>query len=186
MEYAFKNSPEEKVKKIVLNLTGFDLYFDGAKYTVSYSDINGVWLNKPGGLCTPSEYSCTLNINDRKPIYISSKNYDDEGNVIEQPNHYNSFVRVLHHHLQSKSRAQYRFGVQPRQYALRVLTIIGILTGFGASYLYLNINKYILALPAVLSIFVAVCGLKFCISNYPKDYKPENIPLKLLPSPITS
>ncbi|ELR72194.1 hypothetical protein C900_01748 [Fulvivirga imtechensis AK7] len=184
MEYSFRNSPNEKVKKVFLNQTGLDLYVDGAKYVIPYCDINGVWLQRPGGICTPRAYSCTLNINDKKPVFISSKNYDEAGDLVEQSNHYNSFVRVLHHHLQKQGRAQYKFGVQPLQYALRVVAIIAILGGFTLSYLYLNINQYLLAVPALLSLFVAVCGLNFCIANFPKGYRPENIPLQLLPSQI--
>lgn len=183
MEYSFRNAAGESEKKIVLNLTGIELYFEGAKYAIPYNDINGVWLNKPSGICTCRAYSCTLNIKNKKPLFISSKNYDAAGNIVEQSNQYNSFVRVLHHHLQSKSAARYRFGVQPTQYVLRVLAIIGILAAFLFSSLYLNISQYILAVPVALSLFVAVCGVNFCIANYPKNYTPENIPLKLLPCP---
>lgn len=186
MEYSFRNSPHEKAKRAVLNLTTIDLYYDEAKYTIPYKDINGVWLNKPGGICTCRAYSCTLNIKDKKPLFISSKNYDEKGNTLEQSNHYNSFVRVLHHHLQTKSKAEYKFGVQPMQYLLRVCMVIAILAGFILSSLYLNINQYLLIGTALVSLFGTVCGVNFCITNFPKGYTPENIPLKLLPRQISN
>ncbi|MEQ8926458.1 MAG: hypothetical protein RLO81_11630, partial [Fulvivirga sp.] len=180
MEYTFKNSPKDHLRTIFLRDTSLIISFDGAKYEYPYKDISNVWLNNPGGFCSPGEFSCTLNIIDQKPIYISSKNYNEKGEVIEQSNFYNSFVRVIHMHLGTNTSASFKFGTQPKAYITRVAIILMILAGCISSILYTDINPIILILPSVVGIFVTVCGLKFCITRFPKGYNPRNIPLNLL------
>ncbi|QSE97912.1 hypothetical protein [Fulvivirga lutea] len=182
MEYTFKNSPEDYLRTIVLKEKSLTLNFEGSTYEYPYNKITKVWLNNPGGFCSPGEFSCTLNIIDKKPVYISSKNYNDKNEEIEQSNFYNSFVRVLHMHLGVNTTASFKFGTQPTAYIARVAIILAILTGCVASILLTNVNPFILILPSALGIFVSVCGLKFCITRFPKGYNPNNIPLNLLPS----
>ncbi|HNP18855.1 MAG TPA: hypothetical protein PKL31_10505 [Fulvivirga sp.] len=182
MEYVFKNSPKDKLRKIVLTDDGFNLIMDGATYPYKYSSVNQVWLNSPGGFCSPGEYSCTLNIVDQKPLYISSKNYSDSKKLIDQFNHYNSFIRVLHLHLKNNKAAQFKFGTTPFKYLTRIMVIIGILTACVLSIMLLEANPLVFIVPSGLAIFVSVCGMKFCINRFPKVYNPENIPLTLLPA----
>lgn len=183
MEYTFKNSAAEKEKRIFLHHTGIDLYHDGAKYTVPYSNINSIWLNKPGGLLNLGEFSCTININDQKPIYIADKNYDAYGFIKHQPNNYNSFIRVLHHHLQDKSNVKYKFGSKPLQYVLRLIIITAIVFTCFLPYGFLDVNQYTLIIPILVAFTVGAFSLKFLLNEYPKCYMPDSIPLNLLPSP---
>ena len=182
MEYTFRNSPKDDLKTIFLRDSSLVLKFDGSTYEYPYSEIEKVWLNSPGGFCSPGEFSCTLNIVDKKPVYISSKNYNQNGTEINQSNFYNSFIRVLHMHLDGQTKADYKFGTTPVAYLGRVAIILIILTGCITSILYTSINPFVLAIPSAIGIFVAVCGAKFCISRFPKGYNPKDIPLEVLPA----
>ncbi len=181
MEYNFKITESGSERSIILKNDMLHYVVDNAIYEVPYNIINAVWLNKPGGICTPNHYSCTLNIEDDKPIFISSRNWDENKREMHQQNHYNSFVRVLHVHLKEKSKAKYGFGVKPKYYALRVIAIITIIA--IASYVALTFKDswYILVAPVAVSIFVLTCGLNFCVKNFPSKYKPDQIPMRLLP-----
>ncbi|MTI22881.1 hypothetical protein E1176_17750 [Fulvivirga sp. RKSG066] len=182
MEYSFKINESGKERTLILKNEMIIYVLDDAIYEVPYKNITAVWLNKPGGFCTPSSYSCTLNIKDDKPIFITSKNWDLDQREILQQNHYNSFVRVLHMHLKEKSKATYGFGVKPQYYMLRVAAIITILT--LATYLSVNyqLNNFLLAIPVAISLFVLTCGLNFCVKNFPSSYRPDHIPITLLPA----
>ncbi len=181
MEYTFRISADSPEVMMVLTENEIQLKTEGAVYRHPYSSVQKVWLNNPGGFCSPGEFSCTLNIVDKKPIYIASKNYDKQGHLINQANHYNTFVRVLHMHVKSNAKAKFRFGATPVKYAMRIATIISILATCLASSLLIDANPLIFIMPSAAAIFVTVCGLRFCITRFPKGYNPDDIPLNLLP-----
>jgi hypothetical protein len=181
MEYSFKNSPKNSLSKITLGEKGFQLVINKDIYNYQYTDISKVWLNNPGGFCSPGEFSCTLNIKEKKPIYISSKNYTDNGDIIGQANHYNSFIRILHRYIGSNQSAEFKFGSTPFKYFGRIALIIGILTSCILSTSLIDTNPLYFIIPSAMGIFVSVCGMKFCITRFPKGYNPNEIPLNLLP-----
>lgn len=181
MEYTFRNDPKDHLKTIFLSDKSLILKFDGSQYEYPYNQITKVWLNNPGGFCSPGEFSCTLNIVDKKAVYISSKNYEENGREIEQSNFYNSFVRVLHIHLDGNTSTDYKFGSEPKAYLGRITIILCILAGCIASISFTTINPLILIAPSIIGILVTICGLKFCITRFPKGYNPKDIPLNLLP-----
>lgn len=182
MEYSFKNSPKDHLSKMALGENGFRIVIDGATYNYKYSEVTRVWLNNPEGFFTPGEFSCTVNIVDKKPIYITSKNFDQNGLFVEQSNHYNSFVRVLHMHVKSNKAAEFKFGSTPTKYLMRMAIIALILTSCIVSIMTFNSNPLFFIIPSVFGIFVSIYGLRFCITRFPKGYNPNDIPLELLPS----
>ncbi len=182
MEYNFKIEEDSTERSIILKNDMLIYVVDNAIYDIPYKDITYVWLNRPGGLCTPNIYSCTLHFKQEKPLFISSKNWTKDKQEIHQENHYNSFVRVLHMHLVEKSGAKYSFGVKPKKYLTKIATIITILSLAGFLTMTFDLKSYLLAIPAAISIFVITCGLNFCLKNFPSRYKPDAIPLNLLPS----
>jgi hypothetical protein len=182
MDYAFKNSPKDHLTQMVLGENGFKIILDGATYNYKYSDVTRVWLNNPEGFIAPGEYSCTINIVDKKPIYITSKNFDQNGLFIEQSHHYNTFVRVLHMHIKSNKAAEFKFGTTPAKYFRRVAIIALILTACVASIITFKSNPFYFIVPSVFGVFVTIYGLQFCITRFPKVYNPDNIPLELLPA----
>lgn len=181
MEYYFKNSITDKPKKLVLTDSGINLYLDDACYQYDYRDIVGVWLNKPGGIFDQKFFSCTLNIADRKPLFISSLNFDQDDELINQDNHYNSFIRVMHLHLKEKSKAKYHLGVPPLNYSLRIILAILVLAVCLAAYFHVDLSTVALGAVGFLVLATGVAGLQFGISKFPKFYNPDNIPLELLP-----
>lgn len=182
MEYNFKIEESGSERSIILKNDMLIYVVDNAIYDIPYKDITSVWLNKPGGICTPNIYSCTLQFKQEKPLFISSKNWTADKKEIHQENHYNSFIRVLHMHLLQKSGAQFSFGVKPQKYLTKVATIILILATSAFLTINFDLKNYLLAIPAMVSVFVITCGLNFCLKNFPSRYKPEAIPLNLLPS----
>jgi len=181
MDYTFKINEEDKERRLILKDEFMIYAIDGSVYEIPYNRISAVWLNKPGGICTPNHYSCTLNIDDDKPVFISSRNWGENGREIIQQNHYNSFIRVLHLHLKEKSKAQYGFGVKPKPYFMRVGAIVTILSLSVLFAIIFNLNNVLIAIPAVISVSVLTCGLNFCLKNFPSTYKPDCIPFALLP-----
>ncbi|MEO0555720.1 MAG: hypothetical protein AAF149_21120 [Bacteroidota bacterium] len=182
MDYSFRSSATESERKILLTTNALHLYVDGAKYSTPYEKVVGVWLSTPSGFLAGNTYACTLNIEDAKPIYISIKNYDDAGKLIEQANHYNSFIRVLHLHLCKKSKAHYFFGVKPASYAAKLIVLLAVVMTCVTSYFVFNLSG-LLILPVGVALMVsAYTLLSFGIKSFPKLYDPDEIPLRLLPN----
>lgn len=182
MEYNFRVDENGSERTVILKNDMLIYIEKNAIHDISYKDITNVWLNKPGGLCTPNIYSCTLHFKHDKPLFISSKNWRDDKMEIRQENHYNSFIRVLHMHLREKSSAKYSLGVKPKKYLTKVATIILILALAATVSITFQLNNYLLAIPVLISVFVVTCGLNFCLKNYPSKYTPDHIPLSLLPT----
>lgn len=182
MDYSYKITPSDTTRRMLLSSNALHLYLDGHKYTTPYNKVVGVWLSKPSDFLSGNNYGCTLNIEDAKPIYISIKNFDSEGSPMDQSNHYNSFIRVLHVHLQEKSKAHYYFGEKPVSYAMKVLVLVSLVSACLMSYTLFNINGLIvLPVGAILAIS-AYALLRFGIKSFPKLYNPKEIPIGLLPN----
>ncbi len=182
MEYSFKNSPKAHLTQMALGENGFRVVIDGATYNYKYSEVTRVWLNNPEEFFNPSEYSCTINIIDKKPIYITSKNYNHNGLIMDQSHNYNSFVRVLHMHVRSNKAAEFKFGSTPSKYLKRLAIIALILIGCVASIISFDSNPLYFIAPSVFGVFVSIYALRFCITRFPKGYNPNDIPLELLPA----
>jgi len=183
MEYSYKISDSGSERSIILKNEVIIYIANGAIYDIPYKRITSVWLNKPSGFLSPNYFSCTLNIEDDKPIFISSKNWDDYNNEILQQNHYNSFVRVLHMHLKEKSKAKYGFGVKPKNYFIKAAAILAVLAVVLFLSVSLQLNNFLLAFPILVGGSALAIGINFCVKNYPHRYKPDHIPLQLLPAP---
>lgn len=167
---------------MLLTSNALHLYIDGAKYTTPYEKVVGVWLSTPAGFLAGNTYACTLNIEDAKPIYVPIKNFDESGDLIDQSNHYNSFIRVLHVHLREKSKAHYYFGVRPISYAIKVLVLLSIIFACLACYLLLNLSGVVVIPLGLVLMASAYTLLRFGIKSFPKLYDPNEIPLGLLPN----
>ncbi|MDX1628555.1 MAG: hypothetical protein R3345_07635 [Fulvivirga sp.] len=182
MEYSFKTNEKDQTRIIHLESDKLVYFMDDERQEVPYNQIHSVWLSKPGGVLTPNSYSCTLNIKNAKPIYISSKNWDDEKKEILQQNHYNSFVRVLHLHLKEKSRAQYGFGLPPASYLSKLAILLLIVCSTIYWALSSQLSGTMLIGTIGLGVLIVIIGLNFSLKNYPSHYQPDQIPLNLLPS----
>ncbi|TRX51614.1 hypothetical protein FNH22_23930 [Fulvivirga sp. M361] len=181
MEYTYRLSADSEPRRMVLKENALDFHLDDYKLTIPYAKVVGVWLSSPDGLLFSENYSCTLNIEDGKPIFITMKNFDGHGQLMTQDNHYSSFIRVLHLHLREKSKARYYFGVKPLNYFTKLLTFTGVIVSCLILYFFFNLNEIITIFLTVIAFFFLLVTLRFGIRRFPKIYDPDEIPLNLLP-----
>ncbi len=129
-----------------------------------------------------SGYTTFIYPDARKPVVIQSTSYSDEGAVIDQSGGYALLVRVLHHHLQEKSQAEFRSGTHPDRlwWSTGIAAILSFTGSVALHYFGFRIfNPYLLAL--AVSLLAAAIIVVVSAGKLPRNYHPANIPLRFLP-----
>ncbi len=178
MKYAFRNSAKGEEVSVTLDDYGFTLREGSHEEKISYANIVAVRISKQPN----HSYRVSLYPDASRTIVISSVSWGSDGKQLDQSREYTLFVRVLHHHLKDKSPAVFTSGGN----ASRIWKLAGIsallcfLVSVIIDYLGLGlINPYTQALILTGISFLIV--VLFSIRNFPKTYRPTDIPLQFLP-----
>ncbi len=177
MEYSFQNSAREK--KSTISLDEFDLMIEsGAEWVkVAYPQITEVRLSRRRNL-----YSIHITSIDHEVIEITNGVFDSQNKWVDQSRHYQTFVRVLHMHLQNKCKATFYSGASRLFHSmyLGVAAIIGLVAFVLEEYFDVTPISGV-----VLSIGVFVCLVFILIlpqvSQWQREYSPSDVPMQMLP-----
>ncbi|HRI79097.1 MAG TPA: hypothetical protein PLR06_06120 [Cyclobacteriaceae bacterium] len=178
MEYTFKLSPHSEVTSIHLGDYSLSLRKGTTEQKIAYANIFMVRMD----VNTHSEYSIYLDADGYGQIAIPSWTFTDQGKKESQSSGYSLFVRVLHHHLQDKCRANFKSGKDAGRIGLwaGIGAVLSVVVSFLMDYLGFGwINPPLQAL--FFSVVAVMLILVFSIKKLPKSYHPSNIPLQFLP-----
>lgn len=162
-----------------LKLDNYSLTYsiDGKSSIISYAQVDTLRMEYPKSIQNQKLYSCTLATTDGPTIKI--KSFNTENNEYEnQFNHYNQFIRVLHIHLMTKSKSQFKYGMSLQKCLIFSFLIIGVL--LGSYFLNLIISNYQVIIYIISPVIVAYLIYQLIIRR-PVVYKPELIPYEILP-----
>ena len=176
MEYIFRNGPNGKPQKLLLNEYDIIVEQQGSALTIPYASITEVRLSRKRDLFAAQIFA----LNDKK-ISITNKSFQ-LNQWVDQSRAYHTFMRVLHMHLSSKSSAVFYSGSRIGEYTLKCLILFTItaLLYVGEEYFDLiPMSSSLLAF--VFGILGGVMVLSPLIHHWPKNYSPTDIPLDLLP-----
>lgn len=172
-EYICKNSIRDKPCSVKLYEHHLEWQCGRKSGTFDYINIVAIRLQRNGKkfvINIQSDYQGALTLSNR--YYLSNMKYEDRSR------HYNTFVRVLHHHLMKHSTASFftgtswnRLGVMMGILFLMAWIFHFILTGHGELSLWLISGDVALLLLATVYVIV----------KCPRVYLAENIPLDFLP-----
>jgi hypothetical protein len=172
-EYICKNAAREKPCSV--RLFEFHLEWQRGEETgtFDYPNIVSIRLERKGKkfrITIESDYQGTLTLTNR--FYLSKLKFEDRSRQ------YNTFVRVLHHHLKKLSTSSFLTGSRWSTLA----SIIGSLV-LGAWLLQISMAGdawtnlwFIMADVAVISLAAVLLTI-----YRPRAYLPENIPMEFLP-----
>ena len=177
MEYSFQKSIREK--QITIRLNEFDLTIisDGKTQDIPYLQITEVRLCRKN-----NSYLIRVDSLDCGTLVIPSFTIDETGNQVDQSRPYQTFVRVLHMHLQNKSKAIFYTGL-----GITIRSIYVIIALFCAGALFV-IEEYfdVTPLSGILlsaTMFIGVIAILVLsnFSQWQKTYSPTEVPLNMLP-----
>jgi hypothetical protein len=172
-EYICKNSINDKPCSVKLFEHHLEWQRGDKTGTFDYTNIVAVRLQRKGKkfqINIQSDYQGSITLSNR--FYLSNLKFEDRSR------HYNTFVRVLHHHLTWHSTATFFTGTSWNRLALIAAVLIFGAWIFQASLIGPDaINIWLILLDSALVVVVAI----YVASNWPRIYSAENIPLDFLP-----
>lgn len=172
-EYICKNSIDDKPCSVKLYEHHLEWQRGDKTGTFNYTNITEVRLRrrqKKFQINIQSDYQGSIMLSNR--FYVSNLKFEDRSR------HYNTFVRVLHHHLKKHSTATFFTGTSGNRLAFIAAMLIFGAWIFQASLIGHDvINLWLILLDVVFLIVVAL----YVVSNWPRIYSAENIPLDFLP-----
>lgn len=176
MEYSFSTAPE--TPPYVLTLTDTSLVISHGKKVreLPYQDIQYVYIEK-------KKEACKIHIEGKGVLSFTIPNYslDNDGALLDKSNAYTLFVRLLHYHLLSKSKAEFYINNGYKQTGLFALGIL-VLAGIIVTILrLLNWTFDLFTLTLIIIGTVTPILVLVWLSRFPKPYKPADIPLDFLP-----
>lgn len=172
-EYICKNSIHDKPCSVKLYEHHLEWQRGSKSGTFDYTNIVAIRLQrnrKKFQINIQSDYQGDLTLSNR--YYLSSLKFEDRSRQ------YNTFVRVLHHHLMKQSTASFFTGTSWNRLMLVVCLI------FIAGWIF----QVTLTGPEGTSVWVilvdlalALLGAIYVFAKYPRSYSAESIPLDFLP-----
>lgn len=176
MQYSFKSANQEFELK--LDHYTFTYTVNGKSRAISYAQVDSLRMDYPKtNYQNKKLFSCTLHLIDGPTIRL--KSYSKTDNEIDnQFNHYNQFIRVLHIHLMSKSKANFQYGMSLRKYLLVSFVILGVLAiSYPLSQIFVGHEVLIFT-----AVPLAIASISFgFIMKRPISYQPDIIPYHILP-----
>lgn len=177
MEYLFQNGSQEKPTKAFLNEFEMVVETASGRKTIPYANITEVRLGRKKDL-----YYSQIIALDYGTLLISNQSFENSGERKDQSRAYHTFMRILHLHLSSKSKASFYSGFNLGKQATKVLVLL-----VATALLYLSeeyfdwvpLNSLVLSLLFFTFGFILIIAPK--LSQWPKSYEPTEIPLDLLP-----
>jgi hypothetical protein len=178
MEYTFKNSIRESAQTILLQRDCLSVQFPEREESFKYDRILSVKLTKS----KHNLFALELIFDKGYSILITNKYFLSSKECEDRSHSYDTFVRVLHFHLQEKGRAKYYSGFTMKYVVTLMLGAAfgSFVISFISEYFSFSVTNsltqaFILTVLAVVVILVA--NRKF----FTKGYSPLNIPLEFLP-----
>lgn len=177
MEYSFKNSVSEKL--ITVSLNEFDLAVTRGTiaHKIPYAGITEVRLGKRRDL-----YFIDIISLDYGDLLITNRWYEGKGKWKDQDRAYQTFVRVLHHHLAGKSQATFYYGRSLSKQAINlgIALLITALVYLTEEYFdLLPVQAWAAAGVALILLLLIQVAPK--LIDWPRTYAPSEIPIQLLP-----
>ena len=177
MEYSFRRAAHEPEISVLLGHLELAVHTNQAVETIPYDGIYRVKLHRHGGY-----FSITVYSNGHKPLHITSRRWDANGNAIQNTSAYITFVRVLHFHLRDKASAGYHLAGDLG--AQVIYSLIGAAVGLALS-LTLDLTSLNLMPLGPQSIVLGATSLLAALTwqtwRSPDKYDPGQIPLHFLP-----
>lgn len=178
MEYTFKNSIAEGAQTILLQVDSLTVQFPEREESFRYDSIFSVKLTKR----RKNLFTLQLIFERGQPLVISNKYFLSAKECEDRSRSYDTFVRVLHFHLQEKGRAKYYSGFSMSHLVTLILGAAfgSFIISFISEYFGFSIiNSLIQAL--LLTVFAVVIILIANRRLFPRAYSPKNIPPRFLP-----
>lgn len=178
MKYTCKNSPGQDTVEVELNNIQLLIRQRGKNRVIPYSSITDVGLQRNGAF-----YFITIQSLDFGSVRLSNRFYTEKDQTIDQSRQYHTFVRVFHLHLlKAQSNADFSSGFKPTRMTTKFITLI-LLSAFvyftGEYLLDLPLNNLVASLTTLgLGVFLILAPY---LTNPPKSYVPNDIPLNMLP-----
>jgi hypothetical protein len=178
VEYTFQNTSSEETCSAFLNEYSITFRSVREEHSIPYSMIVEVKLLK----ISDDHFKTLLFLNDGHSYVLSNRFYTSDKKMEDRSRLYSTFIRVLHFHLKSKSRAVFTSGNAPGK--TRSLVIASVLVSFMISFTaeFFGIS---LANPLIqAAVLIAMAGiviLAMNMSRWPRHYEPGDIPLEFLP-----
>lgn len=176
MEYTFQN---DVGKQIHVEMHEFHLVVrsDESERSIPYSAITDVRLGR-----RKSTFALEVQSMDFGSLRISHEHKNTSDGKVES-RQYNSFVRILHHHL-NKNQPIPEFYSGPKTGNLTIkfifVLIFAVLAYLIEEYFsFVPFDAFFFSL-LILGIGCLVLSAPY-IANWPKTYHPSNIPLNMLP-----
>ncbi len=177
MEYSFQNSLNEKPVKAILEEFELTIDTEENKKNIPYASITEVRLGRKKDL-----YYTHIISQDYGTLLITNRTYESAGEWKDQSRTYHTFIRVLHMHLQNKSKASFYSGFSLGAQALKLggAFLLSCFLFLAEEYFDVVTTNSIL----ISVLFFGVCVVLIVLPNlsqWPKNYQPTDIPLNLLP-----
>jgi hypothetical protein len=191
MEYSFITAKD--CHSIQLGEYSFIYKNNEGQQRIRYAQINCIRLKRPKpidhrNLFSFATYiideptihlqsSCAIHITDGPTIHLYS--YSIKNNEIKnQFNPYNQFIRVLHFHLMSKSKAKFRYGMSYRNMTIHaMIAIAAVAVSYKLSFL---LRDHMVLVYSIVPVVMAFSAVKV-LTDKPGYYRPDIIPYHLLP-----
>lgn len=173
MEYQSKSSKKGNPLTIKLTESALVLNVKGIDESFPYSMIEKIEISKQSG----NNCAITIITNNSRSYTIFNRNESADGLVHDNSTGYSMFVRVLHHHLRTKSKVKFTckryFHISLWQKILVAVLLLGV------SYFFGNPASHLLLFALSLSIL----PLMLILEKIPfvNEYKPDEIPLDFFP-----
>lgn len=171
MEYSFFNAKGKH--SIHLEEYSFIYKSNEGEKRIRYAQINRVRLKRPKSVDNENVFSCNIHITDGPIIRLQS--YSIENDEIKNHfNHYTQFIRVLHFHLMSKSKAKFRYGMSYNNIIIHAMILI---TAIAICY---SLSSHVVFIYSIVPVVLLISIIKV-LTDKPGSYRPDIIPYHILP-----
>lgn len=177
MEYSFKASKNSETTTVTLDDYRLIVRKGPTEEIIPYASIIAVRINSSG-----SRFNTHIYPDAHSPVLILSKSVSENGAIVNQSGGYSLLVRVLHHHLERKSKAVFRTGTDLRRLWFWALTIMFVSYLLSITLHYFGfgmLNPYWQTL--LLSTIATAVVVAPSAHKLPRNYDPGNIPIQFLP-----
>jgi hypothetical protein len=173
-EYICKNSVREKPCSVRLYEFNLEWQCGERRGNIPYANIVSLNLSKSGNKFIArieSDYQGTLTLTNR--FYLGNGEFEDRSR------HYNTFIRLLHFHLNKQTTTAFYCGV-PLSHLLLI---------FGCAFVSLiSIQLFTTYMLGETNLWLSMGNILFflvilfaCLRSFPRVYPGDNIPIQYLP-----
>ena len=178
MEYTFKNSLSARACTVLLGEYQLTWQIAGREAVIPYSSITAIHLSKKGH----TRYGIRVDSQHQRPIWITNVYFLSRHQIEDRSRQFGTFVRILHLHLSTKSKAVFRIGFSPTRLVAcgAAALFLPVAAFFGEQHVAPGLFDYFLGGSSV--VLLTLAGWLLLNRNWvPKNYPPTDIPLEFLP-----